>query len=217
MIERLVRKVDEILRGRVDARAWPLALGCGLFYGAVMGSFDARPLQVAYSAIKVPILLLATLSLGLPSYFVLNTVLGLRNDFREAWRIVAASQAAFMVALSSLAPLTAFWYASTDDYPGAVLANTVMFAVASLGAQLMLYRGYRPLIDRNPRHRWLLRVWIFLYAFIGIQMGWNLRPFVGNPAQPTGFFRPEPWENAYIDVSKILWRAVSPSPARGDR
>ena len=121
---------------------------------------------MAYSAVKVPLLLLATLMLSLPSYFVLNTLLGVRSDFAAAWRAVVASQAGLTIILVSLAPITAFWYASTSNYRSAILFNALMFAVASAGAQLMLRRAYRPLIEREPKHRWLLRTWIVLYAFV---------------------------------------------------
>lgn len=206
-------RVEAILRGRPSASSWGIVLGCGLAYGAVMGLFGGRPGQAACSAVKVPLLLGATLALSLPSYFVLNTLLGLRDDFAAAWRAVVASQAGLTIILVALAPLTAFWYASFTNYRLAILFNALMFAVASLGAQGILRRGYRSLIGRDPKHRYLLRTWIFLYAFVGIQMGWNLRPFVGTPDEPTRFFRPGPWENAYVIVAQILWEAVSGRPS----
>ena len=169
-----------------------------------MGCFGLRGGQVAVSAVKVPLLLLATLALSLPSYFVLNTLLGVRSDFAEAWRAVVASQAGLTIILISLAPLTAFWYASSSDYQAAILFNALMFAVASFGAQALLRRGYRPLIAKNPRHRWLLRAWIVLYAFVGIQMGWILRPFIGKPTEPVQFFRHAEWENAYVVVARMI-------------
>ena len=201
----LLRRADAILRGRPGAGSWQLVLGCGLAYGAVMGAFDWRPGQMAFSAIKVPLLLLATLLLSLPSYFVLNTLLGVRSDFPTAWRAVLASQAGLTIILLSLAPLTAFWYASSADYRSAILFNALMFAVASVGAQALLRRSYRPLIERDPRHRWPLRIWIVLYALVGVQMGWNLRPFVGKPDAPVSFFRGGDWENAYVIVARMIW------------
>ena len=52
-----------------------------------MGTFGGlhgdRPLQLLYSALKVPLLLLVTFCLSLPSFFVLNTILGVRADFRR--------------------------------------------------------------------------------------------------------------------------------------
>ena len=203
------RRADAILRGRPAPGSWLVVLACGLAYGAVMGAFDGRAGQMAFSALKVPLLLLATLALSLPSYFVLNTLLGLRSDFADAWRGVVASQAGLTIILVSLAPITAFWYASTPNYRSAILFNALMFAFASAGAQAMLRRSYRPLIARDPRHRWLLRAWIVLYAFVGIQMGWNLRPFIGDPGQPTRFFREGAWENAYVAIAGMIREAGS--------
>ena len=205
----LLRRADAILRGRPGAGSWQLVLGCGLAYGGVMGAFGWRPGQMAFSAIKVPLLLLATLLLSLPSYFVLNTLLGVRSDFAAAWRAVMASQAGLTIILLSLAPLTALWYASSANYRSAILFNALMFAVASAGAQGLLRRSYRPLIERDPRHRWLLRAWIVLYAFVGIQMGWNLRPFIGTPDEPARFFRGGAWENAYVIVARMIWDFVA--------
>ena len=52
---------------------------------------------------------------------MLNTLLGLRNDFAVAIRALAATQAGLVVVLASLAPLTALWYFAVADHPNAVL------------------------------------------------------------------------------------------------
>ena len=79
-----------------------------------------------------------------------------------------------------------------------------MFAVASLGAQWILRREYRPLIRKDVRHLWMLRAWIVIYVFVGIQMAWVLRPFIGDPLKAVQFFREGSWSNAYEEVWKIL-------------
>ena len=45
----------------------------------------------------------------------------------------------------------------------------------------ILRREYEPLIRKDREHRWMLRTWIFIYVFVGVQMAWVLRPFVGDP------------------------------------
>jgi hypothetical protein len=211
-MRRALRFIDQFLRGATGAGARPLGawqgLGVvvvgGVAYGAVMGAFGGwggdRPLQILFSAVKVPLLILVTTAIALPSFFVLNTLLGLRDDFREAARAVAATQAAVAVVLASLAPYTALWYASTRDYHEATLFNALMFGVASFAAQWVLRRRYAALVARNPRHRVMLRVWLGVYAFVGIQMGWILRPFIGQPGRPVTFFRSDTWGNAYVVV-----------------
>ncbi|WP_231933129.1 hypothetical protein [Botrimarina mediterranea] len=37
--------------------------------------------------------------------------------------------------------------------------------------------------------RLVFRCWVVLFSLVGAQMGWVLRPFIGNPEQPFAFFR----------------------------
>lgn len=223
-MSRFFADADALLRGRLEPvapevfhRRLATMIACvalfGITYGAVMGCFGGiapdRLLQVVYSAVKVPLLLLTAFTLGLPSFFVINTLCGLRDDFLEAVRALAATQAGLTMILSSLAPLTALWYLSIADYRAAVVFNGIMFAVASLSAQALLWRFYRPLIARHPRHRWMMLAWLAVYCFVGIQMGWILRPFIGDPNRPPEFFRADAFsENAYVVVVNLVWRVI---------
>lgn len=54
-------------------------------------------------------------------------------------------------------------------------------------------------------HRIAIFAWFVLYAFTGIQMGWTLHPFVGSPDLPSSFFRAEPFSNAYVFVSLLIF------------
>jgi len=206
---RALSEAHDVLRGRPALRHLWLVVGCGMAYGAVMGSFDGRALQAFYSASKVPLLLMATVGLSLPSFFIVNTLLGLRDDFAAVLRGVVGAQAGLTVILVALAPLTLFWYASSADYHAAILFNGLMFAVATAGAQVLLRRAYRPLIARKPAHRWLLRGWVVLYAFVGVQMGWVFRPFIGDPAGAVEFFRAGAWDNAYVIVARMVLEKAS--------
>jgi hypothetical protein len=222
----LFRLADNLLRGeRLPARGareqrlpvfGSLILAIvvyGMFYGGVMGSYGGvsglRLWQAVYSAVKVPFLMITTFLLSLPSFFVLNTLFGLRDDFARVVRALISTQAGLTVILSALAPFTAFWYVSGSNYEPAILFNGMMFAVASFSAQWMLRREYIPLIESNPKHRWMLRTWIVIYVFVGIQMGWVLRPFIGNPKAPVQFFREGSWSNAYEVVLQMIWDVLS--------
>jgi len=221
---------DDFLRGKgifaIDAPLlgrlrWLLLLlaTCGLFYGVVMGTYSGlqpgRFQQLLYSGVKVPFLLLATFGLCLPSFFVLNILAGLRDDFGQVFRALVATQSCVTVVLAALAPITAFWYVSCADYGLIILFNMVMFGVASVAAQIVVRRYYRPLVRRDARHRHLLWAWFFLYAFVGIQMGWVLRPFIGHPEAPVTFLRSGAWGNAYVVVGGLFLKAVqrlAPTP-----
>ena len=147
----LFRQADNVLRRGssltpAQPRGWASSLGnsvllilaFGMFYGGLMGTYGGvggeRIWQVVYSGVKVPLLLMATFLLSLPSFFVLNTLLGLRGDFARVVASLLATQAGLTVILASLAPVTAFWYVSGSGYQQAILFNGMMFAVASISA-----------------------------------------------------------------------------------
>jgi len=180
----------------------------GLIYGGLMGTFGGispdRFEQIAWSALKVPLLLAATFAFSLPSFFVINSLLGLRDDFGRVLQALVATQAGLTIVLAALGPLTAFWYLSVPDYPLAKLFNAGMFLMASIAGQVQLKRHYRPLIAVRPMHRWTMRFWLVIYAFVGIQMGWVLRPFIGVRGMETTFFREEAWSNAYVHVAELI-------------
>ncbi len=218
----LLGQADRVLRGAGDQRAGPRAetparlalivLAFGLLYGAAMGTFagvtGGRVLQVVYSSLKVPMLLMVTGGLSLPVFFVLYSLVGLRSDFHLVLRALLRCQAAITVILASLAPVTLLWYGSCADYQKAILFNAAMFGAASAAGQIVLARDYRGLIRRDPRHRRMLVAWIVIYGFVGIQMGWVLRPFIGAPREPVRFFREDSWGNAYVVVSHMLWTSL---------
>ena len=120
---------DSLLRGEVSPERTPRggrlsSLGSlvvaivayGMLYGGVMGSYGGangwRLWQAVYSAVKVPLLMIITFLLSLPSFFVLNTLFGLRDDFARVVRALVSTQAGLTIILSALAPFTAFWYVS---------------------------------------------------------------------------------------------------------
>ncbi len=143
---------------------------------------------------------IVTFILALPSFYVINMLVGLGRDFGIAVRALLATQAGLTIILASFAPFTLLFYASTTNYDAAILFNALMFGTASIAAQRLLKRFYAPLIARDKRHRSMVRLWIILYAFVGIQMGWVLRPFIGQPGSRTTFFREGAWGNAYVEV-----------------
>src|SRR5690242_18610576 len=108
------------------ARLCGCTLLFGCCYGVVMGTYSGvsaqRGWQLLYSGGKVPLLLLGTFVICLPSYFVLNTIAGLRRDFPEALRALLGTQLAMTLVLCSLAPFVGLWYCSLTDYHAAILA-----------------------------------------------------------------------------------------------
>jgi len=67
-------------------------------------------------------------------------------------------------------------------------------------------RRYGRWVDQRrerDRAQWTFRIWLILYALVGAQMGWILRPFIGSPELPFEIFRPR-HTNIFVDVLHSL-------------
>ena len=57
--------------------------------------------------------------------------------------------------------------------------------------------------ERADRTGRVMRVWLILYGFVGAQMGWVLRPFIGSPNLEFVWFRARE-SNVFTDVLRTL-------------
>jgi hypothetical protein len=176
-------------------------------------------LQVLASMVKVPLLFYLTLLVTLPSLYVFNTLVGSRLMLGTVVRLLVASLGVMVAVLASLGPIVAFFSVSTASYPFMLLFNVAVFTVAGvLGLTFLLQTLHRlsvldaqqpqvtgaetgeseepsgaldPLENRvlSKHVRTVFRLWVIVFALVGAQMGWVLRPFVGNPAVPFTWFR----------------------------
>ena len=185
---------------------WLAILLCGSGYGAVMASYHGfageRLLMIGYGALKVPMLSLATLLAAVPCFYVLNMLAGVGDDFGRVWNALVDYQLSVALQLAVLAPATLLVNVSNGDYRTAQAWSTLLFAATAWNARRSLRNCYAELTRKNSVHRALGRIWFGLYAFVGIQMAWDLRPFVGHPAMPVQFFRDQ-IGNAYVEVFRL--------------
>ncbi len=214
------RAVDRVLRGDADplapldprdpaavmlgavARATAVLLAvsgaCVGAYGAY-GAYGAfRPdgpewRLVVAAAAKVPLLVGLTVAVTFPSLYVFNTLLGSRLGAAALARLVACACAVLSAVTAGFGPVVAFFSVSTSSYPFIVLLNVAVFAVAGLFAVATIRRAVAratPPDGPGQAGRWVVAVWLVVFALVGSQMGWVLRPFVGAPGVEFTWFRP---------------------------
>jgi hypothetical protein len=205
---------ERLLRGGITTTpslrtCLALAAAGSALMGLALGSSSGEPWLAVFAAIKVPLLIFATALVCLPSFYVLNAVLGLRDDFAAACRGLVAAVGTLGLALGALAPVSVFLTLSVLDPYALTLCDAVLFGGATWAAQQVLARHYEPLVARDRRHRLALRCWLLLFAFTGVQLAWVLRPFRGTPGFAVQFLRPEAFEqNAYLVLIDHVVRAV---------
>ena len=55
----------------------------------------------------------------------------------------------------------------------------------------------------------IFQVWLVIYAMVGAQMGWVLRPFIGSPTMDFAWFRSRE-ANIFIDIIRTIGKLLTP-------
>ena len=176
-------------------------------YGLVMG-LNHSVLQALSSALKLPALFLLTLMICTPSLYILNLVFGSKKSIGQTLAMILTAITTSALLLVSLMPVTFFFFLSTSDYDFYKLLNVVFFVFAGTLGIVFLLRGmylFETWDNDEGRklRRLILHGWIVLYAFVGSQMAWTLRPFIGEQGRAYILFS-QRGGNIYADVLASL-------------
>jgi hypothetical protein len=159
-------------------------------YGFTVGLY-AGGWQIFYNVVKLPMLFLATLALCVFALYVLNSLAGARLSLLQTAAVVLTAIVAATMLLASLAPPLGFlMLTSLQDYQFVALINLLVGClVAAGGARFAFQAAAAAHADEAVRARCLgvMRIWLFIYGAVGLQMVWLFRPFF---RQTEVFIRP---------------------------
>ena len=179
-------------------------------YGAVMGSTHSL-WQALSSAAKLPILFLATLIVCSPTLYFFNILFGSKQSLGQNIALILTAITVTTVLLLSFAPITLFFLLTTSHYQFFKLLNVAVFATSGSMGVVFLSQGMRVVAGSGQEgaraRRWVLRLWILIYAFVGSQMAWTLRPFIGAPSMKFELFRQlggNFYANVLVRIGEIL-------------
>ena len=196
-----------------DARrlAWCLGvivLGAGVF-GTAVGIWRS-PMQALYTAIKLPLIVLLTTLGNALLNGMLAPLLGLNLRFRQSLQAILLSHTVAATILGSLSPVMLFiaWNApplgpaaprGTLGFELVQLLTVTAIAFAGVMANVrlvqLLVRFGGAIVARR-----VLLAWLAGNLFLGAQLAWNLRPFIGAPELPVEFLRPNAFEGNFFET-----------------
>ena len=201
---------------RVALQLGIILVGAGL-YGAAMGWWR-DPQQGLYTAIKFPLIILLTTLGNALLNAMLAPLLGLNIPFRQSFLAIVASFAIASAILGSFSPLTAFlvWNSppivdarwSGGTYSFIMLVHVGVIAFAAIAANLRLRNLLRELGGSPRVARRVLVAWLAGNLFLGSQLSWILRPFIGAPGLPLQFLRDHPLQGNFYETVFRSWLNV---------
>ncbi len=173
-----------------------IIVGAGI-YGAAMGWWRA-PEQALYVAIKFPLIILLTTFGNALINGLLAPLLGLNIPFRQSFLAVVMSFAITAAILGAFSPLIAFmvWNSpamaagpdSPKPYAMLMLAHVSVIALAGTVGNARMFQLLVQFGQRAAARR-VMFAWLAGNLFLGSQLSWILRPFIGSPALPVEFVR----------------------------
>lgn len=215
VVERILRTRQEFfseIRGsvRLEQKIGAMIVASATFlgiYGGVMGAASgaAPVLQIMSSGVKLPLMFLITLIICTPSLYFFSLLFGSRQTILQNIALILTAVTTTSVLLVSFAPVALFFLTTGGNYNFVKLLHVAVFAISGLMGVSFLRQGFAASVDAaNPEGRGARRAvflaWVVLYAFVGMQMAWTLRPFIGSPNQEFELIRQSGTSNFYENV-----------------
>ena len=169
-------------------------------------------MQALTGAIKLPAFYLLTLMICFPTLFFFNVLFGSRSSITTAFCRITHSVSVISVLFLALhQSLYSFLITTPNSYQFFKILNVLIFGITGSFGVKFLYDGMQLLSQQDEvgkgTRTTILRSWLLLYGFVGMQLGWFLRPFFGAPDTKFELFRAVQG-NFYLDivaaVSEIL-------------
>jgi hypothetical protein len=173
-----------------------IVIGSGC-YGAAMGWWRS-PEQGLFVAAKFPLIILLTTTGNALINGMLAPLLGLNIPFRQSFLVVVMSHAITATILGAFSPLIGFmvWNAPPMNLDAQSVAynlikitHVVIIAFAGIVGNARLFQVLAHLGGSRAVAQRVLLAWLGGNMFLGCQLSWILRPFIGAPALPVQFVR----------------------------
>ncbi len=176
----------------------------GAVYGATMGAYPGG-IHVLFNILKIPLLLLISLYVSLPTYYVLDAFSGGDVSFTQVASVLMSSFSIMATVLLAFVPVNLFFILTTPNssfqtYAFIVLLNVLIFTIAGLAGLGYLAAGMENI---HSSRRWVngFLIGLLVQVFVGTQLAWVLRPYFDGGV----FLRPLEG-NFYIALFRLLAR-----------
>lgn len=161
-------------------------------YGIVMGSYHSF-LQSVVAGLKVPFLFLCSILICFPSFFVIQQVLGSKMTLKQMLIIVLSGFVLTSAIALSFAPIIVLFQITGGNYHFLQLLHVAIFLFSGFFGMRLMIEALKYACEKKDIYPHIgvtvFRIWIIILAFVGIQLSWNLRPFLCDKDETFKLFR----------------------------
>jgi hypothetical protein len=176
-------------------------------YGLIMGSYNGVA-QAFSSGIKLVFLIFLTVSICFPSFYIVQLLLGSKMKLRQLIIILLGGFVMLTTILVAFAPIALFFQLSLSPYVFLQLLHFLVFIFAGIWSMRIVVETLKNACEKKNIYPkiglTIFRVWLFILAFVGIQLSWNLRPFIGSKDMAFEIFRASTQTNIYATLIGAL-------------
>lgn len=180
---------------------------CGGMYGAAIGLWRAG-LMATYVAIKFPLLIFLVTLCNAMLNWMISLVLGAHLSFRQTLLAQLMSFTIAALIFASMTPVALFILYNIPSLASGshfghsllLLLNVGIIATAGIVANIRLYNFLLLKIGNRTLAYKILIFWVAGNLFVGGQLSWNLRPFIGSPNLEVRFLRPDPFDGNFYET-----------------
>jgi len=195
-----------------------VVVGSSLF-GAALGAWRS-PLQALYSGLKFPLVILLTTTGTALLNGMLAPLLGLNLKFRQSMLIILFSYTIAALILGGFSSILLFIVLNVPPVQGAsssaawVCFSLVrvmvvgLIAFAGILANVRLRQLLVHLSGSLAVSRRLLFGWLAANLFLGAQISWLLRPFIGSPEKPIEFLRQNAFSGNFYETVFLALKSL---------
>ncbi len=199
-------------------------------YGLVMGSYHSF-YQALAAGVKVAVLFNLALIICFPAFFIIQFILGSKLRVTQMISIILSGFVLTTAIMVSFAPIIIIFLLTGGNYYFLQLLHIAIFVLSGFFGMKTVVDALRYSCEEKNVYPQtgvvVFRFWVVILAFVGIQLAWNLRPFLGDRGEGFTWFRDYEgnFYTALIYSAKQLVEGeeapskepFSPAPASGSR
>lgn len=178
-------------------------------YGAVLAAWRS-PLMAAYVAVKLPAVFVVSTLIVSVFCWMAGLLTGANLTYGEVLESVFSAMTISGVILLALSPVVFFFIVSGAPNEGTeealrfvhacmMLAHILVFATAGVVGNVMLYKALKARVPAHCNLILTLFLWLCVFAVVGCQLGWMMRPLVGSPNIAVEFLRADAFDSNFLE------------------